>query len=301
MKLGFITINFSSEKDTLSLVKDIETNAPVAGVDVKIYVVDNAHSTTLEEELSQFSHAVYVSSPGNVGFTGGNNLGIKEALAQNTDIICLINDDTEAPVDLVKNISSSPISDPKIGIVGGLIYFSPGFEYHQKYTQKEKGHVVWYAGGKLDWNNVYGSHIGVDEVDHGQFDKTKETDFVTGCLLITRSDVIKKVGLLDERFFLYHEDTDFNIRAQKLGYKTLYYPKIHLYHKVAQSSGIGSSLNDYFLTRNRLLLGMKYAPFRTKVALLKEALRQLFTGTSNQKQAILDFFTLRFGKGSFIK
>jgi len=161
--------------------------------------------------------------------------------------------------------------------------------------------VIWYAGGQIDWQNVYGSHLGVNEVDHGQFEAVEETDFVTGCLLITKKDVLKKVGLLDEKYCLYHEDTDFNLRVKKAGYKILIDPRIKLWHKVAQSSGIGSPLNDYFLTRNRLVLGMDYASLRTKLALLREAVKKLLIGTKAQKIAIWDFFTHHLGKGSWLK
>ena len=153
----------------------------------------------------------------------------------------------------------------------------------------------------MDWNNVYGSHLGVNEVDKGQYHGTYDTDFVTGCLLITKKSILNKVGLLNEKYCLYHEDTDFNLRVKKAGFRLVVDTKIKLWHKVAQSSGIGSPLNDYFLTRNRLVLGMDYASTRTKIALLREAFRKLFNGTKPQKQAVRDFFLCNLGKGSWLK
>jgi len=302
MKLAFVLVNFHSDQDSFAIIKDLLENDPVTDAEVTIYAVDNSRSVDFKTAVEKERRVVYVDSPnGNIGFAGGNNLGIKEALKDGAEIICLINNDTLAPKDLVKNILKSPISNPKVGIVGGLIYFAKGFEFKDKYTPEERGRVIWYAGGKLDWNNVLGSHLGVDEVDRGQYDTSKDTDYVTGCLLIARSDIFKRVGLFDERYYLYNEDVDFNLRVQKEGFRLVIDPNIKIWHKVAQSSGIGSALNDYFITRNRLLLGINYAKPRTKFALLREAIRKLFSGTVSQKMAIRDFFTYNFGKGSFLK
>lgn len=302
MKISFITVNFHSDQDTLSVVNDLEKNKIPSGVEVKIVVVDNSRSQDFMNELKSHPQVVYCDSPqGNVGFAAGNNIGIKKALEIGSDIVVLINNDTIAQPDLVSSIINSPVSDPKVGVVGGLIYFAKGFEFENKYQPNELGKVIWYAGGKLDWDNVYGSHVGVNEVDNGQYNTIRDTDFVTGCLLITRSEILKKVGLLNEKYCLYHEDTDFNLRVKKAGFRLVIDPQIKLWHKVAQSSGIGSPLNDYFLTRNRLVLGMDYASTRTKIALLREAFRKLFTGTPAQKQAIRDFFLHNLGKGSWLK
>lgn len=302
MIISFITVNYHSDTDALELIADLEKNTIPKGTDFNIIAVDNSRSAEFKKKVSSHSKVIYVDSPnGNVGFAAGNNLGLKKALEIKSDIVVLINNDTLAPDNLVNAILSSPISDPKVGIVGGLIYFAKGFEFENKYKKDELGKVIWYAGGKLDWDNVYGSHVGVNEVDNGQYSTITHTDFVTGCLLITKREVLEKVGLLNEKYCLYHEDTDFNLRAKKLGYQLVVDPKIKLWHKVAQSSGIGSPLNDYFLTRNRLVLGMDYASDRTKFALLREAVKKLFKGTSAQKQAVFDFFIHRLGKGSWLK
>lgn len=302
MILSLITVNYHSDKDTLSLINDLEKCDIPPGVTIKIIVVDNSRSEEFKKTLESHGNVIYVDSPnGNIGFAAGNNLGIKKALEINSDLVVLINNDTQAPKDLVVNILNSPINDNDVGVVGGLIYFAKGFEYEDKYTEANLGKVIWYAGGKLDWNNVYGSHLGVNEVDKGQYNGTYDTDFVTGCLLITKRSILDKIGLLNEKYCLYHEDTDFNLRVKKAGFRLVVDTKIKLWHKVAQSSGIGSPLNDYFLTRNRLVLGMDYAAPRTKIALLREAFRKLFNGTKPQKQAVRDFFLCNLGKGSWLK
>lgn len=301
MKIGFITVSFHSIEDTLEVVRQLEKNVLPLGVSSTVYVVDNDYSLELKEKLTKYPQTVYVDSPGNVGFAAGNNLGMKLALADEVDIIVLINNDTIVPEDLILKILASPISDKNTGVVGGLIYFAKGFEFEDKYKKEELGKVIWYAGGEYDWDNVYAKHIGVNEVDIGQYDGQRETDFITGCLFITKAEVLKKVGLFDERYCLYFEDSDLGMRVKKKGYKLIIDSNVKLWHKVAQSSGIGSPLNDYFITRNRLLFGMDYARTWTKVALLREAVKKLFIGTKAQKQAVRDFFMRKLGGGSWIK
>jgi len=130
---------------------------------------------------------------------------------------------------------------------------------------------------------------------------SNQTDFISGALFITKTSVLEKTGLFDDKYFMYLEDVDLCQRIKLAGYKLIFDPKIKIWHKVAQSSGIGSSLNDYFITRNRLLFGFTYASLRTKFALAREAVNKLFTGTKAQRQAVIDFFLGRFGRGSWIK
>lgn len=153
--------------------------------------------------------------------------------------------------------------------------------------------------GDIDWANVYGTNHGVDEVDRGQYDKTKETDFATGSCMFLRCKALDDVGLLDEKYFMYFEDADLSQRMEKSGWKILYAPKATLWHKVAQSSAIGGELNDYYITRNRLLFGMRYAPLRTKFALVRESIKLAITGRKWQRVGARDFYLGRFGKGSW--
>ena len=112
-------------------------------------------------------------------------------------------------------------------------------------------------------------------------------------------EVLEKVGLFDEKYFMYYEDTDLSLRIRKAGFKVLYVPTGIVWHKIAQSSGIGSDLNDYYITRNRLLFGVKYAKLRTKLALFKESIRFLINGRKWQKRAVIDYFIGNFEKGSW--
>jgi GT2 family glycosyltransferase len=152
----------------------------------------------------------------------------------------------------------------------------------------------------MDWDNLIGKNLGVDEVDHGQFDVRAETELATGCCFLIRSEVLENVGMFDERYFLYYEDADLSERIKRAGYKIIYEPRAVLWHKNAESSGgSGSDLQDYYITRNRLLFGMTYANIRTRFALVRESLGLLIKGRKWQKRGILDYYFKIFGKGTF--
>lgn len=299
MKIGIVTVNYHSDQDTLHLVQNLSECQVPSGIEILIYVVDNSRSSNLKSHLANFKNVSYLESTGNVGFAAGFNLGLKKTVSDEADIIVVINNDTLVPRDFILNILSSPITDSKVGAVGGLIYFAKGFEFEKHYLKDELGKVIWYAGTKYDSANVYTAHLGVNEVDKGQFSEIKETDLITGCLLVTKLEVLLRVGFFDERYCLYYEDSDLCMRIKNVGYKLIFDPNLKISHKVAQSSGIGSPLNDYFLTRNRLLFGSTYAPWRTRFALYRQSLKQLFIGTKAQKQAIKDFYFGHFGWGSW--
>lgn len=300
MNIAVLTVNYHSEEDTINLVKQLLDCDRPKGVNLVTFVVDNDNSENLNQTLKKYKEVKYLKSLGNIGFAAGNNLGLKKIIDSNFDVIVMINNDTLVSKDFLVSISNSKISDSSVGAVGGLIYFAKGFEYEKGYSQSEKGKVIWYGGGKIDWDNVFVGHDLVNKVDDGSI-KEKETPFITGCLLITKPEVLKKIGFFDERYCLYLEDADLCERIKKADYKLVFDPKIKLWHKVAQGSGIGSSLNDYFLTRNRLLFGFTYTNLRTKFALLRESFKKIFAGTNAQKLAIKDFIFSNYGWGSWKK
>lgn len=300
MRLAFVTLHYKNLDDTLGLLESLNRCQIPKGTEVSIYVVDNEGSGELTEKIKKFKNSSLLVSGKNLGFAAGNNLGFKQAIADGNEILVAINNDTLVEKDFVKQIMESPINETSVGAVGGLIYFAPGYEFKEGYADKDKGKVVWFAGGSFDWDNILGPNAHVDEVDRGQFKKVQDTDFITGALLITRADVLKKIGFFDENYFMYLEDVDLCHRMKLSGYRLVVDPKIKIWHKVARSSGIGSSLNDYFITRNRLYFGLKYARLRTKFALVREALRFLFSGRPAQKAAVVDFFTLKLGRGTYL-
>jgi len=301
-KVAVIILSWNRKIDTLETIESL-SKSNVSGFEMEIIVVDNGStdgSVDAVRKLSLKNLKVIVNRE-NLGFAEGNNVGMRDAIKRKVDYIALLNDDTMVDPNLVGNILREHERLPKAGAISPKIYFAKGFEYHKKYKSSELGRVIWYAGGNIDWANVYGSNRGVDEVDRGQFDKARETDFATGCFVMYKANVLKKVGYYDKRYFAYMEDADHAQRIKKTGWKVLYSAKGRMWHKVSQSSGIGSELNDYFLTRNRMMFGMRYASLRTKFALIRESIKLLLKGRPWQKIGIKDFYLGRFGKGSWGK
>ena len=114
-------------------------------------------------------------------------------------------------------------------------------------------------------------------------------------------EIFEKVGMFDENFFLYYEDADLSMRLKKQGFKIIYEPKAILWHKNAVATGSGSPLQDYYITRNRLVFGFRYAKPRVKVALFRESLKILINGRKWQKTGVRDFYLRKLGSGSYIK
>lgn len=303
MKNIFISVlNFNGSKNTQECIDSLK-KIVIKDLKVTIIVVDNGSSEKLSLKDNSWDNIKLkiLTNSKNEGFSGGHNISIKEALKDNANYIILLNNDTYVDKNFLIEMIKAAEIDEKIGILAPKIYFAPNYEFHKnRYEKSELGRVFWYAGGVMDWKNIIAFHRGVDMVDVGQFDKVESTDFASGCCMMIRVDVLKKVGFFDNKYFLYYEDSDFNIRTKKAGFKILYIPKSIIFHKNAGSSGgSGSRLQDYYITRNRLIFGMKYAPIRAKIAILKESMKIIFTGRYWQRRGVLDFYFGRLGKGSY--
>ena len=279
----------------------------VDGLNAECLVVDNGSKDGTEDAIKNYKlpnmKYKFIQSGANLGFAGGNNVGIKDALKRGIDYIILMNNDLILPKDIVKKLVSYMENSSDVGIASPKMYFAKGYEFHKdRYKESDKGKVIWYAGGVIDRNNVYSLHRGVDEIDHGQYDKTIETDFANGAVVIVRREVFEKVGLLDDSFFLYWEDADFSERVRRAGFKVMYFPKTKMWHKVSASTGgSGSPTNDYFLTRNRFYYSMRYSPLRTKFAVLRDTIRLIFAGRIWQKWGAIDAILGRKGMGQWAK
>lgn len=279
----------------------------VKGLNIECLVVDNGSKDGTEEAIKNYKlpnmKYKFIQSGANLGFAGGNNVGIKDALKRNFDYIILMNNDLILPKDIVTKLVGYMEKSPEVGIASPKMYFAKGYEFHKdRYKESEKGKVFWYAGGIIDKDNVYTSHRGVDEIDKGQYNQIEETDVANGACVIIRKQVFKKIGLLDHSFFLYWEDADFSERAKRAGFKVMYYPETCMWHKVSASTGgSGSPTNDYFLTRNRFFYSMRYSSLRTKFAVLRDTIRIIFTGRTWQKWGAFDALIGRKGMGQWAK
>ena len=184
-------------------------------------------------------------------------------------------------------------------MVSPKIYFAPGYEFQDRYGEKDIGKVIWYGGGYFDWDNIMGKHKGIDQVDNGKFDNTEETKFISGCCFMVRKEVLETVGYFDEDFYAYFEDGDWQKRILLQDGKLYYCGDTHIYHKVSQTFVVGSPQTDYLLTRNRLYFTFRYASLRTQFAVLRQSLKQLLFGRNAQRRGILDFIQSKVGRSPY--
>ncbi len=270
MKIAIITViyrNYDVLNDFLKTLQD-----QIKDSRCKIIIVDLTEKERRKKNIKPppFVSIIYGK---NEGYAYGVNKGLKYALEKGFEKFIVVNSDIIFSPNFCDAVQKA-FQKYQGTILGGKIYYAPGFEYHEgRYSQNEKGSVLWFAGGSIDWNNVITKHRGVDEVDNGKYDKAQEVEFITGCLMLFDKEVIKKVGMWDEGYFLYYEDADFCVRAKRKGIKLIYEPSIIIYHKNAQSTdGSGSELHQFYQNKNRVRFGLKYAPLRTKFHLLKNLL-----------------------------
>jgi len=303
-RIAIIILNWNRPRLSIKTINSI-LNIRHRHFDYQIFLTDNGSS---DNSLKRF-HRTYhknkkikiISTGSNLGFVGGNNFAIKLALRQKYDYLLICNNDVLVDPLFLEKLLLPFKKDRRLAVVGPKIYFAPGFEFHSsRYSKKQLGQVIWSAGGQMDWDNILGGNIGVDQVDRGQFDQPQtDIDFLSGCCFLVKSSVVKKIGLFNPAYFMYLEDVDFCQRAKQAGYKILYQPPAKIWHLNSGSSASGSHLQDYFIIRNRLYFAKRYANPRARFALFRQAVKILFSSNRWKRQAVIDYYLKRLGRGSW--
>ena len=235
-ELSIITVNYNGLNDTCALIDSIPFNE-----DMEVIVVDNG---SIKNEASilqnRYPHITAIRSNQNLGFAGGNNLGIKTAKGK---YLYLINNDTVFkdfnPQVLIKRLKSSQ----KIGMVCPKIRFA------------WDDNPIQFAGyTPLSPITIRNRAIGFGEEDKGQYDMPHQTPYAHGAAMMLKREVVDKAGLMPECYFLYYEELDWSMMLTRAGYEIWYDPASTIYHKESRSTGQNSPLRTYYITRNRLLL-----------------------------------------------
>ena len=208
---------------------------------MEVIVVDNASKQDEASIIAQrYPYIKIIRTDKNLGFAGGNNVGIKEAKGK---YIFLINNDTVFKEFNVDSLINRLESSPKIGIVCPKIRFAWGTN------------LIQYAGyTPLSKITVRNQAIGFNEEDKGQYDTAHSTPYAHGAAMLIKRETIEKVGLMPEDYFLYYEEIDWSMMFTRAGYEIWYDPACTIYHKESQSTGQDSPLRTCYITRNRLLL-----------------------------------------------
>lgn len=288
VELSIITINYNGLYNTCALIETIPNDDKL-----EVIVVDNA-SKNQEAEADTISkkypHVKVIKSEKNLGFAGGNNLGIKAAQGK---YLFFINNDT-----IFKNFNIQALIDrlessPAIGVVCPKIRFAWG------------SNPIQFTGyTPLSKITVRNQSIGFGEADQGQYDSPHPTPYAHGAAMLIKREAIEKTGLMPECYFLYYEELDWSMMFTRAGYQIWYEPQCTIYHKESQSTGQNSPLRTYYIVRNRLLLVKRnwngYTKYFTYAYLIgvvgvRDILKYVLTGKWELVRAtfrgIRDFYT----------
>lgn len=289
--VGALIIAWNRRDDVIDCIESLVNSGYPR---LAIYVVDNASTDgTSELVASRYPQVIIMRSETNLGFAGGNNLGMQRIIDDGMDAVFLLNDDAVVEGNAIGILTANGYSDKSVGILSPKILLHSDPE------------VIWSSGGNVDPRSGITEQRQYGQKDDLADNRVTEIDYAVGCAMLVKSEVIKQVGMLDERYFTYYEETDWCRRIRNAGYKILYIPESRVRHKVPL---IVKNRNNaaYYYTRNRLLyLNSAGAPDIRIIwiaisDLLKTAASYSIKGRLNEGKLVLkgviDYYTKRFGR-----
>lgn len=247
-KVFIIVLNWNGYMDTVECLRSIEKCSYPA---YEVVVVDNGSTDGSVERLKKdFKDVVYIENKENLGYTGGNNVGIRYAIEKGAEYIWLLNNDTTMKVDTLTRLIEAAENDQRAGLLG------------PKILQMDNSGRAYAMMGRLNmWFPWPDRMEGEDESK-----VTGEAvcvDFLSGSALLVRRDFVEKVGLLDERFFFYWEENDWCERGRKAGFSSVFVPDAVVYHKGGGTSGKGwNEFTAFYLVKNWIFFMRKHAAAR---------------------------------------
>jgi GT2 family glycosyltransferase len=234
--VSIITVNYKQAEVTNQLLASLQQ---LTWPEIEIIVVDNNSGAESLDRINSYSNTRLIKNTQNLGFAGGNNVGIK---ASDGKYILLLNNDTEVDPGFIEPMIKLFEENPDCGAV------SPKIKYFQNPD------IIQYAGfTRMNPLTLRMKAIGNKQPDNGLYDQVEETNFAHGCAMMVPRKVINEVGLMPEEYFLYYEEHDWSTTIKRLGYKIFYQPLSVVYHKESVSVQKDSLLKTYFLNRNRIL------------------------------------------------
>ncbi|MDO4329866.1 MAG: glycosyltransferase family 2 protein [Lachnospiraceae bacterium] len=241
-KVFIILVNYNNVSDTFACLESIQRNNYR---NYEVVIIDNKSTDRSCEQLrikKYGLHYVLIVAEENDGFSAGNNIGIRYAIEHGADYVLLLNNDTLVDPDFLTELIGYQSNHEECAVAVGKIYYA--FERN----------TLWYAGGSVSPVTTRTTHYEYGKQDAHEINNPIQVSFATGCYMSIRRAVIEDVGLLDEDYFLYDEDTDYSLRLAAKKKKIFYVPSSVIYHKVSASTGGGSDLSQYYQVRNHFLL-----------------------------------------------
>ncbi len=259
-----IVLNWNRRDDTLRCLASVERSTYPS---FDTIVVDNGSVDDSVRAIRTAFPAVRVIQNGdNLGYTGGNNVGLSAALAKGYEYALLLNNDTVVHPEALDRLVTLADLEPDIGIVAPSIFYL------------DEPQRVWSAGGTIDWRlgAVQTSYLDASASDLPRRPYT--ADHVTGCCMLLRCEALRRAGLIDQRFFLYFEETEWCVRIARSGYQIMVEPAARIWHAIKPDERTGSPAIAYYMTRNQLLFfKLTGAPLTTRVRAAARQVRTLLS------------------------
>src|SRR5580658_10038479 len=268
--ISIVTLTWNTTEVTCDFLRSLKENGTYPNMEV--IVVDNGS----KEDPTAVFKAIYpdvivICNGRNLGFTGGNNVGIRAAKG---DFLFIVNNDTEFTPGLLEGLLEIFSDYPDAGMA------SPKFHYFFA-----KGMIEYAGYAAVNPFTGRNGMIGCRELDEGQYDAVRQTHYVHGGAMMVPRRIVEEVGMMPEQYFLYYEEFDWSEQIKRKGYRIYYQPRSLIYHKESMTTGKSSPLKTYYLTRNRLLFMQRNMPRRTRLVFTTYFI--LFTIPKNTIQYLL--------------
>ena len=254
-KVSIIILNWNGLKDTIECLESLKK---ITYPNYEVVVVDNGSAgddvKILREKFGNYIHII--ENDKNYGYTGGNNIGMRFCLANSQpDYLLILNNDIVGDPGFLTELIKVAQAEPSIVIVGPKVYY---YDFPNR---------IQSAGCRINMWSGQVSLIGTKQIDDGQYNELREVDYVHGCCLLIKRDVISRIGLFDESYFCYWDETDYCTRAREAGYKLVYVPEAKVWHKVPMKEklwdrtptiGKAAGLLYYYMARNNFKFMRKH-------------------------------------------
>jgi GT2 family glycosyltransferase len=241
-KVFVVVLNYNGKASLLECLRSLHN---CSYPNLEIIVVDNASNDgSLEIAKNTYGNLIYIKNSKNIGFSSGNNIGIRYALEKFGEYVFLLNNDAEVQKDTILDLVEFAQKDASLGIVSPIIL-----------NKKDSG--VWFAGGKIDWLKMRATHKNIVPA------KPMQIEYASGCAMLIKNIVFKKVGLFDEDYFLYYEDTDFSLKTLRNNFQIFLLPSAKISHW--EHSNKNNPRKTYWLVFSALIFFKKNATFPIKI------------------------------------
>jgi GT2 family glycosyltransferase len=249
-RVSIIILNWNSYEVTLDCLLSLRK---MDYRNFEVVLVDNGSVDSSADKLVESVPEIRVIKNGtNLGFAGGSNIGMRDALGRGADYVLLLNNDTVVARDFLSQLVRVGESDDKIGVLNPKMYF---FDRPDRLN---------YAGGVHKRFRLFPKIVGLRERDHGQYDQMREVSFLSGCAMLIKARVVRQIGLFEEVYFHFYEDIEWSLRALKAGFKGVYVPKSVIWHKehYVTDKNQRNGFIEFYLARNNIIFARKHVPLR---------------------------------------